>query len=172
MISQSVSKFLRVTFGDEHFQENLRFIETALGKDIRKYFTKDFYKDHVKRYKKRPIYWMFSSPKGSFNALIYMHRYNRDTVSVLFDQYVREFKVKLNAQKSAYERVEISSDALKARRQAIKEIQKINAMIEELDASEREVIFPLASQRIEIDLDDGVKVNYPKFGTALKSIGI
>ena len=172
-ITERFRKFLRVTFGDEHFQENLRFIETALGKDIRKYFTKDFYKDHVKRYKKRPIYWMFASPKGSFNALIYMHRYNRDTVSVLLDQYVREFKVKLNAQKSAYERVEISSDASQGEKtKAIKEIQKINSMIEELDAWEREVIFPLASQRIEIDLDDGVKVNYPKFGAALKSIGI
>ena len=172
-ITERFRKFLRVTFGDEHFQENLRFIETALGKDIRKHFTKDFYKDHVKRYKKRPIYWMFSSPKGSFNALIYMHRYNKDTVSVLLDQYVREFKVKLNAQKSAYERVEISSDASQGEKtKAIKEIQKINGMIEELDAWEREVIFPLASQRIEIDLDDGVKVNYPKLGAALKSIGI
>ncbi|MDB0073138.1 BREX-1 system adenine-specific DNA-methyltransferase PglX [Planktomarina temperata] len=172
-VTERFRKFLRVTFGEEHFQENLRFIETALGKDIRKYFTKDFYKDHVKRYKKRPIYWMFSSPKGSFNALIYMHRYNRDTVSVLLDQYVREFKVKLNAQKSAYERVEISSDATQGEKtKAIKEIQKINSTIEELDAWEREVIYPLASQRIEIDLDDGVKANYPKFGTALKSIGI
>ena len=172
-ITERFRKFLRVTFGEEKFQENLRFIETALGKDIRKYFTKDFYGDHVKRYKKRPIYWMFSSPKGSFNALIYMHRYNRDTVSVLLDRYVREFKVKLNAQKSAYERVEISSDASQGEKtKAIKEIQKINSIIEELDAWERDVIFPLASQRIEIDLDDGVKANYPKFGTALKSIGI
>ena len=172
-ITERFRKFLRVTFGEEKFQENLRFIETALGKDIRKYFTKDFYGDHVKRYKKRPIYWMFSSPKGSFNALIYMHRYNRDTVSVLLDRYVREFKVKLNAQKSAYERVEISSDASQGEKtKAIKEIQKINSIIEELDAWEREVIFPLASQRIELDLDDGVKANYPKFGTALKSIGI
>ena len=172
-ITERFRKFLRVTFGEEKFQENLRFIETALGKDIRKYFTKVFYADHVKRYKKRPIYWMFSSTKGSFNALIYMHRYNRDTVSVLLDRYVREFKVKLNAQKSAYERVEISSDASQGEKtKAIKEIQKINSIIEELEAWEREVIFPLASQRIEIDLDDGVKANYPKFGTALKSIGI
>jgi type II restriction/modification system DNA methylase subunit YeeA len=172
-ITERFRKFLRVTFGEEHFQENLRFIETALGKDIRKYFTKDFYKDHVKRYKKRPIYWMFSSPKGSFNALIYMHRYNKDTVSVLLDQYVREYKVKLNAQKAAYERVEISSDASQGEKtKAIKEIQKINSTIEELDAWERDIIYPLASQRIEIDLDDGVKANYPKFGSALKSIGI
>lgn len=172
-ITERFRKFLRVTFGEEKFQENLRFIETALGKDIRKYFTKDFYADHVKRYKKRPIYWMFSSPKGSFNALIYMHRYNRDTVSVLLDRYVREFKVKLHAQKSAYERVEISSDASQGEKtKAIKEIQKINSIIEELDSWERDVIFPLASQRVEIDLDDGVKANYPKFGTALKSIDI
>jgi type II restriction/modification system DNA methylase subunit YeeA len=172
-ITERFRKFLRITFGEEKFQENLRFIEKALGKDIRKYFTKDFYKDHVQGYKKRPIYWMFSSPKGSFNALIYMHRYNRDTVSVLLDRYVREFKVKLNAQKAAYERIEISSDASQGEKtKAIKEIQKINSTIEELDAWEREVIFPLASQRIEIDLDDGVKANYPKFGSALKSIGI
>ena len=59
-------KFLRVTFGDEHFEENLRFIETAIGKDLRKYFISDFYNDHVQTYKKRPIYWQFSSPKGSF----------------------------------------------------------------------------------------------------------
>jgi hypothetical protein len=172
-ITERFRKFLRVTFGEEKFQENLRFIEKALGKDIRKYFTKDFYPDHVKRYKKRPIYWMFSSPKGSFNALIYMHRYDRNTASVMLDRYVREFKVKLNAQKTAYERIEISSDALQGEKtKAIKEIQKINSTIEELDAWEREVIFPLASQRIEIDLDEGVKANYPKFGSALKSIGI
>jgi type II restriction/modification system DNA methylase subunit YeeA len=81
--------FLRVTFGDAHFRENLRYIEDALGKDIRKYFTKDFYADHVKRYKKRPIYWMFSSPKGSFQALVYMHRYRSDTVSVVLNDYLR-----------------------------------------------------------------------------------
>ncbi|MCM8539934.1 MAG: BREX-1 system adenine-specific DNA-methyltransferase PglX [Lentisphaeraceae bacterium] len=68
-------KFLQVTFGEENFAENLKFIEDAIGKNIRKFFMKEFYTDHVKRYKKRPIYWMFSSPKGHFNALIYMHRY-------------------------------------------------------------------------------------------------
>ena len=82
-------EFLRVTFGEAHFQENLAFIEEALGKDIRKYFTRDFFNDHVKRYKKRPIYWLFSSPKGTFNALIYMHRYTPDTVNVLLNDYLR-----------------------------------------------------------------------------------
>jgi type II restriction/modification system DNA methylase subunit YeeA len=73
-------EFLKVAFGTEKYSENISFIEEALGKDLRVYFLKDFYNDHVKRYKKRPIYWLFSSPKGSFNALIYMHRYTPDTV--------------------------------------------------------------------------------------------
>ncbi|UOQ83256.1 BREX-1 system adenine-specific DNA-methyltransferase PglX [Hymenobacter sp. 5414T-23] len=67
--------FLKATFGEENFAKNLAFVEECLGKDIRKYFVKDFYADHVQRYKRRPIYWMFSSPQGSFNVLIYMHRY-------------------------------------------------------------------------------------------------
>jgi type II restriction/modification system DNA methylase subunit YeeA len=77
-ITERFRQFLRVTFGDEKFQENLSFIEAALGKDVRKWFTKDFFDFHVRRYKKRPVYWMFSSPKGSFQVLIYMHRYQPD----------------------------------------------------------------------------------------------
>ncbi|MCX5880410.1 MAG: BREX-1 system adenine-specific DNA-methyltransferase PglX, partial [Deltaproteobacteria bacterium] len=79
-IVERFQRFLHITFGDEHYEANLEFIEKALDKDIRKYFLKDFYNDHVRRYKKRPIYWLFSSSKGSFNALIYMHRYRPDTV--------------------------------------------------------------------------------------------
>jgi type II restriction/modification system DNA methylase subunit YeeA len=84
-------EFLRVAFGDATLAENLAFIEASLGKELPKYFARDFYKDHLKTYKKRPIYWMFSSPEGSFQALVYLHRYNRDTVSVLLNDYVREF---------------------------------------------------------------------------------
>src|SRR5262249_20700569 len=74
--------FLRAAFGGQYFEENLRFVTESLGvKDIHDYFVKSFYKDHVQRYRKRPIYWLFSSPKGSFNALIYMHRYTPSTVS-------------------------------------------------------------------------------------------
>ena len=170
-ITERFRKFLRVTFGEEHFTENLRFIETSIGKPIRNYFLRDFYKDHVQTYKKRPIYWQFSSPKGSFNALIYMHRYNRDTVSVMLDQYLRQFKVKLTSQKTALERTEVSSDSSQGEKtKAITQIQKVNSIIQELETWERDVIFPLASQRIEIDLDDGVKTNYPKFKTALTKI--
>jgi len=170
-ITERFRLFLRVTFGEAHFQENLRYIEDALGKDIRKYFTKDFYADHVKRYKKRPIYWMFSSPKGTFNALIYMHRYRSDTVSVLLNDYVREFIDKLRAERRRLEVLADDATATQAARtKALKDGTKIASQIDELSAWERDVVFPLAQQKIEIDLDDGVKANYPKFGPALKKI--
>lgn len=170
-IAARFRKFLRVTFGSETLQENLTFIEEALGKDIRSYFTRDFFSDHVKRYKKRPIYWLFSSPKGTFNALIYMHRYRPDTVSVLLNDYLREFRSKLEAYRRAQEALSISGDASPSQKtKALKEIEATGKQIEELDAWERDVLFPLATQKIEIDLDDGVKANYPKFGAALKAI--
>jgi len=163
--------FLRVTFGEEHYQENMAFIEQALGKDIRKYFIRDFYNDHVKRYKKRPIYWLFSSPKGSFNALIYMHRYRPDTISIILNDYLRDFRAKLVARKGNLEHISISASASqKEKTQALKETEKLGQIIQELDDYERDILYPLATQRIEIDLDDGVKVNYPKFGKALKKI--
>ncbi|MET4016637.1 BREX-1 system adenine-specific DNA-methyltransferase PglX [Bradyrhizobium sp. S3.2.12] len=170
-IAARFRRFLRVTFGEEHFQENLAFVEEALGKDIRRYFTRDFFNDHVKRYRKRPIYWQFSSPKGTFNALIYMHRYRSDTVNVVLNDYLREFRSKLEAHRRAQEALSISGDASPAQKtRALKEIEATARQIEEIDAWERDVLFPLATQKIEIDLDDGVKANYPKLGAALKPI--
>ncbi|TQE98819.1 MAG: BREX-1 system adenine-specific DNA-methyltransferase PglX [Spiribacter salinus] len=163
--------FLRVTFGKEHFQENLEFIEDAIGKPVRKYFLKDFYKDHVQRYKKRPIYWLFSSPKGSFNALIYMHRYRPDTVSVILNEYLREFRTKLAARVQQLEEIEASAaSSARDKTAALKEISKLRATIAELEDWERKVLLPLASEKIEIDLDDGVKANYPRFGAALAKV--
>ena len=176
-ITERFRQFLRVAFGEEHYEENLKFVEQALnvkGKreyTIRDYFLGEFYADHVKRYKKRPIYWLFSSPKGSFNALIYMHRYRPDTVSVVLNDYLREFRTKLTAHKNHLEAVSISASAAQGEKtKALKEIEKINKMIAELEEYEREVLYPLATQQIDIDLDDGVKANYPKFGAALKKI--
>ncbi|MDT4330739.1 BREX-1 system adenine-specific DNA-methyltransferase PglX [Methylomonas sp. MV1] len=176
-ITERFRQFLRVAFGEAHYEENLKFIEQALnvkGKreySIRDYFLGEFYTDHVKRYKKRPIYWLFSSPKGSFNALIYMHRYRPDTVSVVLNDYLREFRTKLTAHKNHLEAVSISASAAQGEKtKALKEIEKINKMIVELEEYEREVLYPLATQQIDIDLDDGVKANYPKFGAALKKI--
>ncbi|KDA01076.1 BREX-1 system adenine-specific DNA-methyltransferase PglX [Hyphomonas oceanitis] len=170
-ITERFRLFLRKTFGEEKFQENLAFVEEALGKDIRKYFTKDFYADHVKRYKKRPLYWMFSSPSGSFNVLIYMHRYQPDTVSVILNDYLRDFRFKLQAHFREQEAVEVSGEASAGEKtKALKEKDRVNKILRELETYERDVLFPLAEAKLTIDLDDGVKTNYPKFGTALAPI--
>ena len=176
-IAERFRKFLRVAFGDEHYEANLKFVEKALnlkGKrnySIRDYFLGEFYTDHVKRYKKRPIYWMFSSPKGSFNALIYMHRYRPDTVSVVLNDYLREFRTKLTSHKNHLEAVSISASSSQGEKtKALKEIEKITKMIAEMEEYEREVLYPLATEQVEIDLDDGVKANYPRLGAALKKI--
>jgi len=170
-LTSRFSAFLKVTFGEEHYEENLKFITDAIGKDIRKYFLKDFYKDHLKTYKKRPIYWLFSSPKGSFNALIYMHRYRPDTVSVILNDYLREFRTKLQNAQENLEQLSISADATKTEKtKALKQIEKLKKTITELDTYENDTLYPLATQNIEIDLDDGVKVNYKKFGKALKKV--
>lgn len=164
-------KFLRVTFGEAKFQENLAFIEDALGKDVRKWFTKDFFDYHVRRFKKRPIYWMFSSPKGSFNALIYMHRYRPDVVSIVLNDYLREFISKLQAERARLEKLSDDPAASPTQRtRALKDVATVIKQIDELEHWEREVVFPLAQAKIEIDLDDGVKRNYPKFGAALNPI--
>lgn len=169
-ITERFRQFLRITFGDEHYDENLTFIEDAIGKDIRKFFLRDFYNDHVKRYKKRPIYWLFSSPKGTFNALVYLHRYRPDTVSVVLG-YLRDFRHKLDAHLKHLEQVSISTDASQAEKtRALKEIDNLKKQLLELDDYEHDTLYPLATQQITIDLDDGVKANYPKFGSALKRI--
>ncbi len=170
-IAERFKRFLKVTFGEEHYTENLEFIEKALGKDIRKFFLKDFYAYHVKMYKKRPIYWIFSSPKGNFNALIYMHRYRPDTVSIILNDYLREFRTKLTARKDNLENISISTSASQGEKtKALKEIEKIKKVVDEVNEYEKDILYPLATKQIEIDLDNGVKVNYPKFGKALKKV--
>lgn len=170
-ITERFKQFLKVTFGEEHYQVNVAFIEDALGKSIKKFFVKDFYADHVRRYKKRPIYWLFSSPKGTFNALIYMHRYTPSTVSVVLNEYLREFRTKLEARRDNCEQITISASASqKEKTQALKLKDKLTKAIEEVNDYEREILYPLAGQNISIDLDDGVKHNYPLFGKALKKV--
>lgn len=170
-IVERFKRFLKVTFGEENYTENLEFIEKAIGKDIRKFFLKEFYTYHVKMYKKRPIYWLFSSPKGSFNALIYMHRYRPDTASIVLNDYLREFRTKLTARKDNLENISISASASQREKtKALKEIEKTKKVLDETDDYERDILYPLATKQIEIDLDDGVKVNYHKFGKALKKV--
>lgn len=164
-------QFLRIAFGEQHFEENLRFVTESLGvRNLRDYFVKSFYKDHVQRYKKRPIYWLFSSRKGSFNALIYMHRYTPSTVSTVLNEYLREYKAKLESSLQHHQRLAAGGGTARQQAAAQKESDRLRKVLVELEEYEHDVLYPLASQQIAIDLDDGVKVNYPKFGAALKKI--
>ncbi|MCS0585328.1 BREX-1 system adenine-specific DNA-methyltransferase PglX [Massilia pinisoli] len=169
-------QFLRVAFGDAHYEDNLAFIEQALnlkGKrnySLRDYFLSEFYADHVKRYKKRPIYWLFSSPKGSFNALIYMHRYRPDMVSVVL-KYLRDYREKLVTEKERQASASINPATSQGdKTRALKEVDRLAKVLAELEDYERDVLYPLATEQKPINLDDGVKVNYSKFGLALKKI--
>lgn len=165
------AEFLKVAFGTEKYSENISFIEESLGKTIRAYFLKDFYSDHVKRYKKRPIYWLFSSPKGSFNALIYMHRYTPDTVSILLNGYLREYIHKVRAKVSQLEhQLNAGDQSERDKMLTRKEIDRLKEVVSELEFWDAKVLLPLAEKRIEIDLDDGVRVNYVKFSGAVRSI--
>lgn len=164
------NKFLKTTFGEDTFHENLAFIEEKLGKSIRAYFEKDFYGDHVKRYKKRPIYWMFQSPKKYFQALIYMHRYTPDLCSKVLNEYLREY-----ASKQEYRKVQIKkdidSDTLsgKEKTKKDKEIKEIDKILKDLTEYDKKLDH-MAKQYIPIDLDDGVRVNYCKFKDVLATI--
>jgi len=154
-------EFLKVTFGAESLAENLEFIAGALSKSkkgggspekvIRDYFLKSFFKDHVKMYKKRPIYWLFTSGKGKgFNALVYMHRYDRETLAKMRTDYLLKLEDKLDA------RMGMLGDESAA------EKGKLGKQVEELMAYDA-VLNNKALEYIDIDLDDGVKVNYAKF---------
>ena len=162
--------FLRATFGETTLKQNLRFIEDSLGKSLDKYFLTDFYKDHLQTYKKRPIYWLFQSPKKGFSALVYVHRYTKDTVNTLLNKYLRDYLKKLESRIAHLVQVEATSTVTKEKNAARKEADKLKKALKDCQDWERNVILPLAQQRLEIDLDDGVKTNYLKFEGAVQPI--
>lgn len=164
-------EFVKVTFGEETLEENLDYISETLGnkanetsrQTIRRYFLKDFYNDHVKTYKKRPIYWLFDSGKqNGFKALIYMHRYDVSTVARVRTDYLHKLQKKYEAEVKRLD-ILINSD-LSAREKATAKKKKdsVGKQILECIAYDQ-VIAHVANQKIEIDLDDGVVVNYGKF---------
>jgi hypothetical protein len=164
-------RFLEAAFGPEQFEANLQFVENALGRDIRSYFVREFYKDHLKRYKKRPIYWLFSSPGKHFQALVYLHRYRPDTVSRLLNDYVRDFIRKLEAQRSTLVSITLKADVSpREQTQAQKDIDKIDAILEDVRQYERDILYPLAARKLPLDLDEGVLVNYNKMGRAVLTV--
>jgi len=161
--------FLKVTFGKENLSANLDFIAKALSdrstgspeQVIRNYFIRDFYKDHLQTYKKRPIYWMFSSGKDQgFNALIYMHRYEKSTLAKMRTDYLLELESKLDAEIGM-----LSKDIVKNKAR----ITKVRSQIEEIQKYD-ELLNNKALSMIGIDLDDGVVVNYAKFEGLVKGI--
>ena len=163
-------EFVKSVYGADTLEENLDFIAKALGNKgdtsrevIRNYFLKDFYADHLKVYQKRPIYWLFDSGKqNGFKALIYMHRYDADTVGRVRTDYLHKAqKYVETAMQSAQYTIDNAKSASE-KSNATKAVTKYTKQLAEMKIYD-EAIAHVANQRIEIDLDDGVKVNYAKF---------
>ncbi len=163
-------EFVKVTFGEETLEENLDFIAKSLKKKgqtsreiIRNYFLTDFYKDHVKTYKKHPIYWQFDSGKNNgFKALIYMHRYEPDLVARVRIDYLHKTQKALETAITHNERIITSSNSDSEKVKAVKNKNKLVKQLEETRKYD-EALAHIANQKVPIDLDDGVEVNYAKF---------
>lgn len=174
-LTARVIDFVANVYGEDTLEENLRFIADALGgkgsprEVIRNYLLTGFFADHCKIYQKRPIYWLFSSgKKHGFKALVYMHRWERTTVATVRTDYVHELQERYRTQLSMLaEQMEtaVPSDRVKLKKRQ----EKLNAQLEEINAYE-EKVHHLADSMIDIDLDDGVKVNYAKFADILEKI--
>ena len=177
-IVKKFKDFVEVCYGPQTLNKNLNFIAETLGKKemesdedtIRRYFLNDFYKDHVKTYQKRPIYWLFDSGKrNGFKALIYMHRYNEDTIAKLRIDYLHKIQEAYRHELNDIEQKLNTDVSVEEKRRLTKEQADLTAKLDELKPYE-EKIAHLANQRIKIDLDDGVKVNYTKFQDVLAKI--
>ena len=169
-------EFVKKVYGAATLEENLKFIADALKGSgnsprevIRNYFLKDFYSDHLKTYQKRPIYWQFDSGKqNGIKALMYLHRYDRDTVARLRTDYVHELQDRLRVQLDDARKTAETGEG-RQRTVAAKRAQKLEKQQAELLKYEEQV-HHLADMRIELDLDDGVKVNYGKLADILTKI--
>ena len=168
--------WLKAAFGEEHYRENLQFIADALeGKGtpletIRSYFLNDFYTDHCKRYQKRPIYWLFDAgKKNSFKALVYIHRYDKDTIARMRTGYVYKqqelYKTRIETTQNRIDTAASQADKNKFKR----DLKKLREQFDEIHLYE-EKIHHYADLRQEIDLDDGVKHNYALFEDVLAKI--
>ena len=172
-MTQRIEAGVKTLFGEGNFYDNMKYIKACLGQDLRDYLYKDFYNDHMQMYSvkgaKRPIYWLFSSKmgdkkkKGYFKALVYMHRIESDTLSKLHADYVSPYLDKIEQQKHEAEDDAVRDDLSQAQR------NKANKLAAELADKVREVkefatiLAQMSTQRLTIDLDNGVKTNYPKY---------
>ena len=176
-IVEKIKEFIKFIYGEESLKDNLNFIAEALGnKDnksseeiIRTYFIKDFYSDHLQRYQKRPIYWLMNSgKKNAFSCLFYMHRYEPLTVARVRADYLIPYQEMLENKRKFIER-QLSDDDISAKekKNIEKQLKELDTLLKELREYANEVKH-IAEQKIPLDLDDGVNVNYEKLGAILK----
>lgn len=176
-IVEKVKEFIKFIYGEQNLKDNLNFIAEALGnKDnnsaeeiIRTYFIKDFYSDHLQRYQKRPIYWLMNSgKKNAFSCLFYMHRYEPLTVARVRADYLIPYQEMLENKRKFIER-QLSDDdvSAKEKKNIEKQLKELDTLLKELREYANEVKH-IAEQKIPLDLDDGVNVNYEKLGVILK----
>ena len=159
-----IADFIRITFGEDKLTENLNYIEQQLGQSIEQYLLKDFWKDHKKMYQNRPIYWLFSSKKGAFKCLAYMHRMDAYTAERVRSNYLLPYIEYLQNQIADLENRASSLSTTENRR-----LQNLQKTLEEC-REYHERLQVVAEQAISFDLDDGVVVNYAKFGDILAKI--
>lgn len=173
-----VREFLLAVWGPDSLEQNMTFLADNLGRKasesseqaIRRYLADKFFKDHLQTYKKRPIYWLFSSGKqGAFQALVYLHRYNAGTLSRLRAEYVVPLTGKMQTKIEELEQDVAASSSTAQRNKLTKQLEKLRKQHLELLAYD-EQLRHYADQRITLDLDDGVKVNYGKFGDLLAEV--
>ena len=176
-IVEKIKEFIKFVYGEENLKDNLNFIAEALGnKDnkpaeeiIRTYFIKDFYSDHLQRYQKRPIYWLMNSgKKNAFSCSFYMHRYEPLTVARVRADYLIPYQEMLENKRKFIER-QLSDDDISAKekKNIEKQLKELDTLLKELREYANEVKH-IAEQKIPLDLDDGVNVNYEKLGAILK----
>ena len=173
-----IREFLRAVWGPDTLEENMAWLAESLGTKatetpdeiIRRYIADKFFKDHLQTYKKRPIYWLFSSGKqGAFQALVYLHRYHEGTLARLRAEYVVPLTGKIQSRIEMLQKDAAAASSTAARNKLAKEVEKLKKKHLELLAYD-EQLRHYADMRIILDLDDGVKVNYGKFGDLLAEV--
>lgn len=162
--SERFKQFLKVALGEDALTGNLNFVEAALGKDIESYFVKDFWKEHLARYQRRPIYWLFSSKKGAFQCIAYMHRMNPYTVEQIRNKYLLPHMEYLGDRIT-----EMESRAAALTTKERKLLEKFRKDLDEC-REYHDRLHEVADRQIAFDLDDGVVVNYAKFGDVLAKL--
>ena len=162
--SNRFDDFVRIALGEEKHVENLNFVEKCLGKSVEQYLVKDFWKDHKKMYQNRPIYWLFASKKGAFQCIAYMHRMNAYTAERIRAKYLLPYIETLQARITDLDarRSELTTRETKQLQQLTKTLEECQEYHDRLQV--------VAEQAIAFDLDDGVVVNYAKFGDVVQRI--